>query len=250
MKDTTLAFNRELAQELGISAALLYQELQRKQFYWREQGRLNEEGMFWCDQKAIGDWILLHPNNVSKAAKVLEDAGLIVKKVGYRPGTTITTTWWKAVIPGINETVIPRNQRNSDSYIKATTKAVTEKESPNRDSETRMLPSALYSKLRTAFPGSSNDMRKKKIEAVEKLQTEFELSDETILDGVSEIAKHPTYKFKDGTEFTETLASLLLGDLEKTAEKLVKKAEAGKVKEEKQKKKVSRSQAMLNAGVC
>lgn len=129
MKDTVLAFNRELAKELGVSAALLYQELQRKFFYWKSQGELNANGEFWCDQKDIGEWILLHPNNVGIAAKKLEEFGLITRRTGYRPNSTITTTWWKAVIPEINETVIPRNQRNSDSHIKADTKADTTAES-------------------------------------------------------------------------------------------------------------------------
>lgn len=125
MNNAALSFSREIGERYGISAALLFQELLRKQHYWKEQGRLNSDGMFWCDQKAIGDWILLHPNNVGKAAKVLEEAGLIIKKVGYRPGTTTPTTWWKVVISEINETVISRNQRNSDFYIKANTKATT-----------------------------------------------------------------------------------------------------------------------------
>lgn len=129
MDNATLSFNREMGERFGISAALLFQELLRKQHYWGEQGRLNNDGMFWCDQKAIGDWILLHPNNVGKAAKVLEEAGLIVKKVGYRPGTTTPTTWWKVVISEINGTVISRNQRNSDYHIKANTKADTTAES-------------------------------------------------------------------------------------------------------------------------
>lgn len=232
MPDTILAFNRELAKELGISAALLFQELQRKHHYWKAEGKLNEDGEFWCDQKDIAEWILLHPNNVGVAAKKLEEAGLIIKRTGYRPNSTTPTTWWKVVISEINETVISRNQRNSDFYIKANTKADTEKKSQNENETTRMMPSTLYTKLRNVFPGSKNDLRKKKIEAVRRLQEEFELSDETIIDGVSEIAKHPVYKFSDGNEFTETLTSLLLArDLDKTAEKIVKKAEAKQVKD-------------------
>ena len=106
MPDTILAFNRELAKELGISAALLFQELQRKHHYWKAEGKLNEDGEFWCDQKDIAEWILLHPNNVGVAAKKLEEAGLIIKRTGYRPNSTTPTTWWKVVISEINETVI------------------------------------------------------------------------------------------------------------------------------------------------
>ena len=129
MKDTVLAFNRELAKELGVSAALLYQELQRKFFYWQSQGKLNNEGMFWCDQGEIADWILVHPNTVSKAAKDLEDAGLIKKKVSYRPGTVTPTTWWGLLKTEITPNVDTRNHNNCENHIKANTKANTDSES-------------------------------------------------------------------------------------------------------------------------
>lgn len=127
MTDATLSFNREMAQEYGVTAALIYQELKRKHFYWERQGKL-VDGFFWCDQAVIADWVLVHNNTASKAIKQLEDAGLIERKVSYRPGTTTTTTWWKVkdgVTPGVTKTVTPRSHKNSDSYIKATTEATT-----------------------------------------------------------------------------------------------------------------------------
>lgn len=223
MENATLSFSREMGEKFGISAALLFQELLRKQHYWGEQGRLNNDGMFWCDQKAIGEWILLHPNNVGKAAKVLEEAGLIVKKVGYRPGTTTPTTWWKVVISEINGTVISRNQRNSDFYIKADTKADTVEEIT--ENEPRMKPEALYARAHSFFKGP-NEMRKQKVQAIKQLQEEYELSDDTILKGMKAISENKTIKFENGDEFTFTLTHLLLrSDLEKTATLLVRKAE-------------------------
>lgn len=129
MKDTVLGFNRELAKELGVTAALLYQELQRKFFYWQSQGKLNDEGMFWCDQGEIADWILVHPNTVSKAAKDLEDAGLIKKKVSYRPGTVTPTTWWGLLNTESTPNVDTGNHNNCENHIKANTKADTTAES-------------------------------------------------------------------------------------------------------------------------
>lgn len=124
MEDAVLGFSRGMAAKYGVTAALLYQELKRKQHYWESQGKL-EDGFFWCDQSTIADWVLVHPNTLGKAAKDLEDAGLIERKVSYRPGTITTTTWWR-VIPGPTETVIPGNHNNSDSYIKADTSSNTE----------------------------------------------------------------------------------------------------------------------------
>lgn len=249
----TLSFSREFAKQYGMNAALVYKEIYRKYFYFLGQGQLTD-GFFWCDQRVIADWLLMSRQTLNRVVNQLKEAGLIETETHYKPGTSETTTWWR--IPNWesskqqNVTSCGMSQ-NVTSYIKADTEADTVKGIAETDTEEgHMLPSALYSKLRSAFPGSSNDMRKKKIEAVEKLQNEFELSDETILDGVKEISKHPIYKFDDGREFTESLASLLLGDLEKTAGKIIKKAEAARVREEKKNKESSRRQSILNAGVC
>lgn len=123
---TVLAFDREMAAELGINAALLYQELKRKQHYWESQDKL-EDGFFYCDQGEIAEWILVHPNTVGKAAKALEDAGFIEKKVSYRPGTLTPTTWWKVTDNSeITPEVISSNHSESDYHIKSNTSSTTE----------------------------------------------------------------------------------------------------------------------------
>lgn len=94
------------------------------------------------------------------------------------------------------------------------------------ESEVRMKPSVLFTKLRTVFPKSRNDNRKKQIEAVEKLQSEFDLSDSTILDGARALAKKGAWNI-DGSEIPITLSALLLADdLSKTAKKLMVFAES------------------------
>lgn len=225
MADTVLAFNRELAKELGVPAALLYQELQRKFFYWKSQGKLNDEGMFWCDQGEIAEWILVHPNTVSKAAKDLEEAGLIKKKVSYRPGTVTPTTWWGLLISESTPNVISSNHSKCDYYIKADTKSDTEKEITKNESEMKI--ETLYSRVHSIFKGP-HEMRKQKIEALRTIREEYGLSDTTILTGFRNIADNPTFKTKDGEEFTWTLSKLLLRNkegLESTAQTLVKYAE-------------------------
>jgi hypothetical protein len=123
---TVLAFDREMAAEHGINAALLYQELKRKQRYWRSQGKL-EDGFFYCDQGEIAEWVLVHPNTIGKAAKVLEEANLIEKKVSYRPGTLTPTTWWKVVDDSESTPeVISSNHSESDYHIKSNTLSTTE----------------------------------------------------------------------------------------------------------------------------
>lgn len=98
--------------------------------------------------------------------------------------------------------------------------------SADGDSEIRMKPSVLFTRLRTVFPKSRNDNRKKQIEAVRRLQEEFELSDETILDGARALAKKKAWNI-DGSEIPITLSALLLADdLGKTAKKLMVFAES------------------------
>lgn len=93
-------------------------------------------------------------------------------------------------------------------------------------SEVRMKPSVLFTRLRSIFPKSRNDNRKKQIEAVERLQSEFDLSDNTILDGARALAKKGAWNI-DGSEIPITLSALLLADdLSKTAKKLMVFAES------------------------
>lgn len=94
------------------------------------------------------------------------------------------------------------------------------------DSEIRMKPSVLFTRLRSIFPKSRNDNRKKQIEAVGRLQSEFDLSDSTILDGARALAKKGAWNI-DGSEIPITLSALLLADdLGKTAKKLMVFAES------------------------
>lgn len=98
--------------------------------------------------------------------------------------------------------------------------------SADGDTEIRMKPSVLFTRLRSIFPKSRNDNRKKQIEAVEKLQSEYDLSDETILDGARALAKKGSWNI-DGSEIPITLSALLLADdLGRTAKKLMVFAES------------------------
>lgn len=92
--------------------------------------------------------------------------------------------------------------------------------------EVRMKPSVLFTRLRSIFPKSRNDNRKKQVEAVGRLQSEFDLSDSTILDGARALAKKGAWNI-DGSEIPITLSALLLADdLGKTAKKLMVFAES------------------------
>lgn len=124
----TLSFSREFAQQYGMIAALVYQELYRKYFYWSEQGQL-VDGFFWCDQKTIADWLLISTKTLGRAVNTLKDEGLIETETHYKPGSSETTTWWKVTkwdsSMGQNVQSCESGQ-NVASYIKADTVADTE----------------------------------------------------------------------------------------------------------------------------
>ena len=225
----SLSFSREFAKQFGVTAALVYKELYRKQFYWAGQGKL-VDGKFWCDQKVIADWLLTSRQTLNRVITALKEAGLIETETHYKPGTTETTTWWKVKEwnPSTQQNVTSNGmEQNVTSYIKADTEADSEKES---QSEERMKPEALYARVHSFFKGP-NEMRKQKVEAIKKLQEEYELSDDTILNGMKAISENKTIKFENGDEFTFTLTHLLLrSELEKTATLLVRKAEESATK--------------------
>lgn len=247
MYGTSLSFDRGVAQEVGVSAALLYMELCRKDFYWRNQGRLVDD-MFWCDQQSIADWLLMSKNTMIRAIKALEEAGLIEHKTSYKPGTVERTTWWKVKNQDFkkcqNETFY-RKCQNGDFYIKANTIATTisrnqenglSENTVDLDGDNRIKPAQLYSRVHSFF-GGRHDRRKAMVEAMEKLQEE--LSDETILVGCQEIAAHPTFKTKEGDEITWTLSMLLLRDdegLSRTADIILRAADKREAREKKESK--------------
>lgn len=223
MDTITLSFNREFAKQYGVNAALVYQEVYRKYFYWKSQGKL-QDGYFWCDQTTMAEWLLISDSTLARCIKVLKDAGLIDTATHYKPGESSTTTWWK--ILNWESSSCQRDgscgtSQVDGSYIKADTKADSEEDHQTQD----MKPEVLYSRVHSLFKGP-NEMRKQKIAALKRLREEFGLSDDTIINGMKAISENKTIKFKDGNEFTFTLTYLLLReDLERTAALLVQKAE-------------------------
>lgn len=239
MPGISLSFDRDMAKEFGVNAALVYKELYRKQFYWEEQGKL-VDGFFWCDQSVIADWLLMSRSTIGRIVQQLKDAGLVETETHFKPGTNTTTTWWKVSKwePEMSHGDTSNGMSHDDaSHIKADTKTDTVGKSRNETTSERIKPAQLYSQVHSFF-GGRHDRRKTMIEAIEKLQEE--LSDETIILGCQEIAAHPTFKTKDGDEVTWTLSMLLLRDrdgLSKTADIILKAADKREAREKKGKDK-------------
>lgn len=81
-----ITVNKVIAQNFGLDAAVLLGELASTQVYWEEQGGLDSEGMFYQTCEQITQNTTLSKHQQAKAAKVLEDVGVLkTKKKGLPP---------------------------------------------------------------------------------------------------------------------------------------------------------------------
>ena len=148
-ENMTLSFNREFAKQYGVTAALVYQELYRKYFYWLGQGQLID-GFFWCDQKVMADWLLISRQTLNRVVNQLKEEGLIETETHYKPGTSETTTWWKISnwdsSTQQNVTSCEMSQ-NVTSHIKADTKADTDGMTSNENRTTKEEMKVAYLKV-------------------------------------------------------------------------------------------------------
>ena len=86
-------YNWDEAKQFGVTAAILLNWFKNCYRHYRNKGEL-VDGMFWHDQKDIADELAFGIKMLYNAIEVLENAGIVQKKVGYRPGTNNKTTWW------------------------------------------------------------------------------------------------------------------------------------------------------------
>ena len=226
-------YNRQDARELGLAAAIVWNDMTDRS----EQFDMNP---MWYDQKDAAERLGIPERSMNRAVERLVEAGRIKKKRGYRPGTTVSTTWVTILEESVggsrnDDLAVPRNDDLAVPILKET----KEKDTNNEELPTgeRIKPAQLYSRIHSFF-GGRHDRRKAMVAAIAVLQTE--LSDETIILGCQEIAAHPTFKTKEGNEITWTLSMLLLRDaagLDRTADILLRAADKKEAREKKEKDK-------------
>lgn len=213
-------YNRQDARELGLAPAIVWNDMIDRAEHF-------DMNPMWYDQKDAAERLGIPERSMNRAVEKLAEAGRISKKKGYRPGTTISTTWITILEESVggsrnDDLAVPRNDDLAVPIYNDTEERDSGEEPPE---ETVMKPEVLYSRVHSFFKGP-NEMRKQKVAALKRLREEFGLSDDTIINGMRAISENKTIKFKDGNEFTFTLTYLLLReDLERTATLLVQKAE-------------------------
>lgn len=86
-------YNWEEAKEYGVIPAIVLNWVKNSYRHYKNKEALVDD-MFWHDQTAVADDLALDVRVLYRAIETLEGAGVLRKRVGYRPGTTRKTTWW------------------------------------------------------------------------------------------------------------------------------------------------------------
>lgn len=86
-------YNWEEAKEYGVIPAIVLNWVKNNYRHYKNKDELADD-MFWHDQAAVADDLALDVKTLYRAVDTLVAAGVIQKRIGYRPGTTRKTTWW------------------------------------------------------------------------------------------------------------------------------------------------------------
>lgn len=79
-------YNREDARTIGLVPAIVWNDMLDR----AEHFDINP---MWYDQKEAADRLGMSETSLKRAVDKLVEAGRITKRKGYRPGTTVSTTW-------------------------------------------------------------------------------------------------------------------------------------------------------------
>ena len=79
-------YNREDARTIGLVPAIVWNDMLDRAEHF-------DANPMWYDQKNAADRLGMSETSLKRAVDKLVEAGRITKRKGYRPGTTISTTW-------------------------------------------------------------------------------------------------------------------------------------------------------------
>lgn len=95
-------YNREDARELGLATAVVWNDILDRSEHF-------DSNPMWYDQKMASERLGIPNQTISRCIKTLEEVGRIKADGGYRPKSTIRTTWITVVNEGLGENLIPQN---------------------------------------------------------------------------------------------------------------------------------------------
>ena len=159
-------YNREDARTIGLVPAIVWNDMLDRAEHF-------DMNPMWYDQCDAGERLGIPRQTINRAVKTLEDVGRIKTKLGYRPGTTTTTTWIN-IISEESQTGDILDAQNEHPIYKE-----TNNDTNNTMSAPRMKPSALRQELARIFK-SSDPSKKQSTQSVAQLQERID-DDQLIL---------------------------------------------------------------------
>lgn len=166
-KNSCGCYNREDARQLGLAPAIIWNDMLDRAEHF-------DSNPMWYDQCDAGDRLGIPRQTVNRAVKTLEEAGRIKTRLGYRPNSTVTTTWITIIseetqtgdiLDAQNEH--PKDAQNEHPILKDT----------NNDTDitmsARMAPSALRQELSRIFK-AKDPSKTQSTQAVARLQSKID----------------------------------------------------------------------------
>lgn len=123
-------YNKHDARELGLAPAVIWNDIidRAEQF---------DAQKIWYDQKMASERLGIPQQTISRSIQTLQEAGRIKVEGGYRPNSSVRTTWITVVDEYLDDNLITQNElpketQNGLSILKETKEKILTKELPVR----------------------------------------------------------------------------------------------------------------------
>lgn len=184
-------YNRDDARQFGVVPAIVWNDMLDRSEHF-------DTNPMWYDQCDAGERLGIPRQTINRAVKTLEEVGRIETKIGYRPGTTVTTTWVTIndeesklgdILDAQNEH--PKDAQNEHPILKETKKNDTD---ITMSSSVRMKPSALRQELARIFK-ASDPSKKVSSQSIARLQERID-DDSLIIKAARKMSKQDPIEIK------------------------------------------------------
>lgn len=124
-KDACGCYNKSDAAQFGLATAVVW-------FDVLNHAEIHNINPVWYDQKRASERLGIPCSTISDSINKLTEAGRLKKKVGYRPGTTVKTTWLEIIAEDLDG-----NQKSGDRISKESGGRISIlKDNNNKNTET------------------------------------------------------------------------------------------------------------------
>ena len=182
-------YNREDARTIGLVPAIVWNDMLDRAEHF-------DMNPMWYDQCDAGERLGIPRQTINRAVKTLEDVGRIRTKLGYRPGTTTTTTWINIISEEsqTGDILDAQNEHPKDAQNEHPIYKETNNDTNNTMSAPRMKPSALRQELARIFK-ASDPSKKQSTQSVAQLQERID-DDQLILKAARKMKAQPPIEIK------------------------------------------------------